>query len=92
MLQLKLDEKYPDMEKLFESWNRRELFIFVKYTIINTLALYRLIYIANILELPDKKFIKDTNRLIYNFLCNKTDRTKTNTLYGNILDGGFGIL
>ena len=63
---------YHEMEKFFESWKRRKLSIFGKCTIINTLALSKLIYIANILELPDKKFIKDTctNRLIYNFVWN----------------------
>ena len=83
---------YHDVEKLFESWKRRKLSIFGKCTIINTLALSKLLYIANILELPDKKFIKDINRLIYNFLWNKTDRIKRNTLIGDILDGGIGII
>ena len=49
---------YHDVEKLFESWKRRKLSIFGKYTIINTLALSKLLYIANILELPEKKIIK----------------------------------
>ena len=41
-------------------------------------------------ELPGKKFIKETSRLIYNFLWNKTDRMKRNTytLIGDNLDGG----
>ena len=54
---------YHDVEKLFESW-KRKLSIFGKCTIINTHALSKLLYIANILELPGKKFIKDINRLI----------------------------
>ena len=83
---------YHEMEKLFESWKRRKLSIFGKCTIINRLALSKLIYIANILELPDKKFIKDINRLIYNFVWNKTDRIKRNTLMGVIFDGGIRII
>ena len=72
------------MEKLFESKKIRKLSISGKCTIINTLVLSKLIYIANILELPDKKFLKDINRLIYNFVWNKTDRMKKNTLIGDI--------
>ena len=64
-------ETYHVMEKLFESLKRRKLSVFGKCTIINTHALSKLIYIANIIELPDKKFIKDMNRLIYNFVWNK---------------------
>ena len=44
---------YHDVEKLFESWTRRKLSLFGKCTIITTLVLSKLLYIANILELPE---------------------------------------
>lgn len=58
---------------LFDSFKIRKLLIYVKFTIINTLARSKLIYIANVLKLSDKKFIQDINRLLHNFLWYKTD-------------------
>ena len=81
------------MQKLFESWKRRKLTIFGKTCIINTLGTSsKLIYRASILQIPDKDFLKKTNKLIYNFLWKNTERIKRNTLIGNILDGGIGII
>lgn len=57
---------YPDVEKLFEFCKRRNKLTLVgKCTAINSLALTKLLYIANIVENPDEK---DTyiNCLIYN--------------------------
>ena len=79
---------YDDMQKLFESWKRRKLTKFGKTCIINTLGTPKLIYRASILQIPDKDFLKKTNKLIYNFLWKNTERIKRNTLIGNILDGG----
>ena len=57
-----------DMEKLFESWKKRKLTIFGKSEVINTLAISKLIYTASILPLPPPNFIKEINKLIYNYL------------------------
>ena len=69
-----------DMEKLFESWEKRKLTIFGKCEIINTLAIPKLIYIASILPLLPPNFIKDVNKLIYRFLWSSRDRIERNTL------------
>ena len=73
---------YHEMEKLFETWKKRKLTIFGKCCIINTLAISKLIYRANVLNLPDCNYIKSINKLIYTFMWNKTDRIKRNTLIG----------
>ena len=83
---------YDDMQKLFESWKRRKLTIFGKTCIINTLGISKLIYRASILRMPDDEFLKKTNRLIYNYLWKSRERIKRNTLIGNILEGGIGIV
>lgn len=49
---------FHEMETLFESWKKRKLTIFGKCTIINILAISKLIYVASILEIPDNDFIK----------------------------------
>ena len=59
---------------------------------INTLALSKLIYIASILTFPDSEYIKKFNKLIYNFIWNKRDRIKRNSIIGSIDNGGIGIV
>ena len=83
---------YHDMEKLFESWKKRKLTLFGKTCVINTLAISKLIYTATILCLPTEEYVKKTQRLIFNFIWNKTERIKRNTLIGNISDGGLAIM
>lgn len=82
---------YHDIEILFESQKKRKLTLFGKVTVVNSLALPKLIYVASILELPDRNYVNDINRSIYNFIWNKTDRIKRNTMIGDIMDGGIGI-
>lgn len=83
---------FHEMETLFESWKKRKLTIFGKCTIINTLAISKLIYVASILEIPDNDFIKNIKRLIFNFMWNKTDRIKRNTIIGEVYEGGIGLV
>lgn len=82
---------YHDVEKLFESWKRRKLTLFGKSCIVNTLALSRLTYVASILNSPENDFIKKIQRLIYNFIWDKTERIKRNTLIGSALNGGLAV-
>ena len=83
---------YHDTEKLFESWKKRKLSLFGKCCVINTLALSKLIYIASILTFPGGEYIKKFNKLIYNFIWNKRDRIKRNSIIGSIDNGGIGIV
>ena len=83
---------YHDIEKLFESWKRRKLTLFGKSCIIKTLAISKLVYVASILTLPDNAYIKKIQRLIYNFIWNKTERIKRNVLIGTITKGGLSIV
>ena len=66
------------MEKLFESWKTRNLTLFGKCCIINTLAISKLIYVASLLNLPDQKEVKYMNKIIYrySFLWSTKDRIK----------------
>ena len=83
---------YHDMEKLFESWKRRKLTILGKCCIVNTLVLSKLIYVASLLPLPTDDFVKQINKLIYNFIWNSRDRIKRNVLINSIEKGGIGIV
>ena len=85
-------KRYKDMEKLFESWKKRKHTIFGKVCVINSLAISKLVYTATLLPVPDESFLKDINKLIFNFIWNKRDRIKRNTLIGNTLDGGLHVV
>ena len=83
---------YHQIEKLFESWKRRKLTIFGKCCIINSLAISKLIYKASILPIPSEEYIKKITRLICNFVWEKTERIKRNTIIGRIEEGGIGLV
>ena len=83
---------YHDIEKMFESWRKRRLTLFGKTCIINSLAISKFIYVASILPIPDENLLKNIKRSIFNFLWNKTDRIKRNTLIGNVSEGGIGVV
>lgn len=71
---------------------KRKLTIFGKSCVVNNLAVSKLIYFASILPLPENDFIKKVNRAIFNFIWNKHDRIKRNTLIGKIEEGGIGVI
>ena len=81
-----------DMEKLFESWKKRKLTLFGKTCIINTLAVSKFIYKASILPYPEEALINKVKSNIFNFIWNKTDRIKRNTLIGDVKSGGIGVI
>jgi hypothetical protein len=67
------------------------LSIFGKVTIIKTLALSKLSYMALNSVTPDIIF-KDIDKLFYNFLWYKRERIKRNTLIGNLANGGVQMM
>ena len=84
------EKKLTDMKKLFESWKKRKLTIFGKITIINTLAISKLIYNFTILNVP-LHIIKEINSMIYNFSWKK-DFIKRTQAIGKIQNGGLGLI
>ena len=85
-------EKYDQVQNIFEVWKKRHLTIFGKKCVINSLVMSKFMYVASILPLPDDNFIQNVKRSIFNFIWNKTDRIKRNTIIGKICDGGVGIV
>ena len=81
-----------DMEKLFETWKKRKLTLFGKTCIVNTLAVSKFIYKASILPYPEEALINKVKSDIFNFIWNKTDRIKRNTLIGDVKSGGIGVI
>lgn len=57
---------------------------------VNCLTLPKVIYVASILERPDRNYMNDINRLVYNFIWNKIVRIKKKN-HDNVMDGGKGM-
>lgn len=83
---------FQNMEKLFESWKKRKLTIFGKACIVNSLAISKIIYVGSILPMPDPEYIKQLKKSIFNFIWNKRDRIKRDTVIGRQEDGGIGVV
>ena len=83
--------KLEKLEKILSVWRTRNLTIFGKCIIINTLAISKLIYNAFLLSNPKPDFFKKVSKLVFNFLWKKKERIKRNTLIGKVDQGGIGI-
>ena len=70
------------MERLFESWKKRKLTIFGKTCVINSLAISKLIYVGSVLPIPEDSLIKKIKSSIFNFIWDKRDRIKRDSLIG----------
>ena len=84
--------KLEKLERILSVWKKRNLTIFGKCTIINTLAISKTFYNANTLQNPDVEFFKNVSKLIYNFLRKKRDTIKRNTFIVKIEQGGIEII
>ena len=81
-----------NLEKLLSVWKRRNLTIFVKCTIINTLAISKKLYNDSILQNPDNDFFQKCFKNYIQLHLEKRDRIKRNTLIDKIEYGGIGII
>ena len=66
--------------------------IFGKTCIINSLAISKLIYVGSVLPIPKYSLIKKIKSSIFNFISDKRDRIKRDTIIGNVEDGGIGLV
>ncbi len=85
------ENKLESMQKLLDSWRKRDLTLFGKITIIKSLALSSLIYSSSLL-IPQTEFIKKVNKVIYHFLWNAKDRIKRKCLINDLNNGGLKML
>ena len=71
---------------------KRKLTIFGKTCVINSLAISKLIYVGSVLPIPEDSLIKKIKSSIFNFIWDKRDRIKRDTIIGNVEDGGIGLV
>ncbi len=83
--------KIATLKNLLSIWKQRSLSIKGQITIVNTIALYPLIYASCIIETPPEAF-KEISDIIQNFIWKgKTAKIAQNTLVKNIDQGGLKL-
>ena len=65
---------------------------FGKPCVINSLGISKLIYDGSVLPIPEDSLIKKIKSSIFNFIWDKRDRIKRDTLKGKVEDGGIGLV
>ena len=85
------ESKIQGLENVLNTWKTRDLTLFGKITILKTLALPKLIYLAGIIEVPPY-VIKKVEKLLYKFVWKSKDRIKRKVLIKPIEEGGLGMI
>ena len=85
-------EKIKKLEKALNPWLKRGLTPFGRIHLIKTVALSQLVYSMSVLEKPNKRQLKEIERIIYNFIWNKKrDRIKRTTMKNEYYAGGLKV-
>ena len=85
--------KLSRLKSILSIWSQRDLTPFGKITIIKTLGLSQLVYIASVLPNPPRSFFKDLGKLLYNFIWGgKPDKIKRNVLINRLDNGGLNMI
>ena len=87
-IKLNFDPKVQAMKDILNIWGQRGLSLKGKITVINVLAISKLIYLANTIHIPDS-VIKEVNDAIFKFLwSNKRSKIAKNCIISEIENGG----
>ena len=87
ILQLNYEEKIHKLNTIFNMWKQRQLTLKGNVTIINSLALFQLQYVASVVYVPEN-VIETVNETIYSFLWPKKAHVKKMTVIQEIEQGG----
>ena len=93
IVRLNYENKIQEIQKLLQTWNKRQLTPFGKITIIKTLGVSKLTYLfANIPD-PDDNVLRQIDTMFFNFLWNnKTGKLNKKCTFKPVLEGGLNML
>ena len=83
--------KIQKLKNCMHVWKSRKLSLNGKITIIKSMAISIFIYVFSVLIVP-QNIVKEINKILYNFLWNKKDRIKRNTLILKKTEGGLKMI
>ena len=84
---LNLDSIVKSLKKTLNSWSWRGLTLLGKIQVIKTFAIPKILYRMSLI-CSNKKFIKDINQILFNFIWKGKDKVKRATLINDINEGG----
>ena len=85
--ELNFDATLKSLKKTLNNWQWRNLTVLGKIQIIKTFAMPKLLFRASVLTF-DKKFLKQLNTVLFNFLWKGKDKIKRLALVSDYSDGG----
>lgn len=92
MPKLNFDKAKDCVEKIFNSWEHRNLTLYGKITIIKSLATAKINHIISVIPIPDKT-VKELEKSFHRFLWNgKKGNVKHSTLILDYNEGGLKML
>jgi exonuclease III len=92
MVEKNFDQKIKELKKILAIWSQRDLSIIGRILIFKSLALSKVIYQCNNLEIPEDT-IKELNQLAFTFIWqNKPDKVKRNTIISDYENGGLRMI
>jgi hypothetical protein len=84
--------KIKKIEQIIQLWRQRDLTLYGKVQLIKTYLISQIIYLLSVLPAPTLEFIKQLERILFQFLWNtKTERIKRTTLYRTLAEGGISM-
>ena len=93
IINLNFNNKIQEIQKLFKIWNKRNLTPFGKITVVKTLAISKLTYLFTNLPDPNKEFIKNLDKLVFQFLWNGNhNKISKKHVCMNKEDGGLDMI
>jgi len=84
---LNVDELISAIQQKLRIWKWRDLTIIGRIQIVKTFIIPILLYRASLIQMG-KDFVKQANKIIFDFIWKGKDKVKRSTLVGEIEDGG----
>ena len=90
---LNFARKFDEIKSLLCNWKKRRLTPFGKITVVKTLALSKITYLCTNIPDPSNKFIKDLDKLFFEFIWNeKPSKICENVLIKSYDQGGLNMI
>ena len=86
------DEKIEKLKSKLDIWSSRDMTIFGRACIVNTIGLSPFLYLATVIDFPEEK-IKTINQLVSKFIWRgRKPKVKKKTLINDISEGGISLI
>ena len=82
-------DRLTDIEKAIAQWNKQNLSVFGKVTVVKSILLSKITHLLISLPSPDTNFIKKLEHILFNYVWGgKTDRISRYKMIKDYKDGG----